>query len=220
MTDSPQAILQQIIAAGKQLNSSGLVSSTGGNLSVKTTDGILVTATGSSLDRLTTDDIVLVDPQSAEPINPSKPPTCEATIHLACYKLNQSIRAIVHCHPVWTIGVVSGNGFIPPMFLEFIDDVETIGYVDFMMPSSSEMAQAVSESLKANNVCIMRNHGLFAAGQNITQALNRAIIVEDSAKAFAIAKTVGQPQYLTPQQIDQINNVDAIKQRRQLAEQD
>ena len=220
MTCQDKKYIEEIVAAGNKLVVAQLASSTGGNISVRTDNGILVTATGTKLDSLTEKQIVLVDSKTGTPVNSEIRPSCEAIVHLKCYERNKDLNAIVHCHPVWTIGVVSGYGSIPCMFPEFVDDVETIGYVDFVLPSTPEMAEKVAESLQGNNVSIIRNHGVFAGGVTVAQALGRAIIVEDSAKAFAIASCVGQPVVLTEQQARQISKLDAVQYRRELSKTD
>jgi L-fuculose-phosphate aldolase len=103
------------------------------------------------------------------------------------------------------------------MFPEFVDDVESVGYVDFLLPSTPEMALAVGKVMKANNVCVIQNHGAFCGGRNLAQALNRAFILEDCARAFAIAKLVGTPQYLTKAQVNQVARLKATQYRRRLS---
>ena len=210
----------EIITIGRKLVAARLISATGGNLSIRTDDGILVTATGTDLCQLTPQDVVLVDPQTGQPQPDQKRPTCELSTYLACYQAIASLKAILHCHPIWTIGVVSGHGSIPPMFPEFVDDVESIGYVDYVLPTTQEMADAVAASLKVHGACIIRNHGVFARGANLNQAFNRAVLIEESAKAFAIASMTGTPTCLTDEQADEVLNLEGSKYRKQLAEQE
>jgi L-fuculose-phosphate aldolase len=210
--------IQQLIEIGKRIVESNLVSGTGGNISVRTEAGIAITVTGSRLNRLTEKEIVLIDLATGDRVKRDAPrPSCEFKVHLACYLAKPDINAIVHCHPVWTIGVVSGHGHVPPMFPEFIDDVDSIGYVDFVLPSTREMGEKVSKVMSMHNVCVIRNHGVFAGGGNLDQAFNRVIIIEDSAKTFAIANMVGQATCLTDEQADQVRNLEATQYRRQLS---
>jgi ribulose-5-phosphate 4-epimerase/fuculose-1-phosphate aldolase len=81
----------------------GLVSGTGGNLSVRIPgeDRVLITPSGISLDDVTPEINILVTLEgkilSAPPgLKPSK----ETSFHLAAYQLRSDINALAHVHPM------------------------------------------------------------------------------------------------------------------------
>src|SRR5512139_129892 len=80
----------------------GLVTATGGNMSVRVpgTEKILVTPSGISLEEVDPKDNILVDFEgkilsSSRELKPSK----ETSFHLSVYRLRPDVGAIAHFHP-------------------------------------------------------------------------------------------------------------------------
>jgi L-ribulose-5-phosphate 4-epimerase len=48
---------------------------------------------------------------------------------------------------------------------------------------------------------LMKNHGVFTIGKNVTKALQAAIMVEDIAKTVWLALQIGTPDILSDEEV-------------------
>ena len=91
-------IIQQIIFTGRVLHELKLVSSHGGNLSIKDGEYLYITKTGRMAGFLTEEDIIKL-PIHQE-TKQDKEASIELIVHRQIYKDNPSINAVVHAHPI------------------------------------------------------------------------------------------------------------------------
>jgi L-ribulose-5-phosphate 4-epimerase len=50
---------------------------------------------------------------------------------------------------------------------------------------------------------ILKNHGVIAVGGTLKEALYSAVYLEDAAKTYIMAKAIGTPAILTPDQVEE-----------------
>ena len=92
MADPPLDVFR---AAGRMLWEAGLVSSHGGNMSIRLPDGgLLVTRTGAMLGRLGEGDLVTVAADGSSRGEPSM----DTALHRAAYE-EAGTQAVLHAHP-------------------------------------------------------------------------------------------------------------------------
>jgi L-fuculose-phosphate aldolase len=139
-------------------------------------------------------------------------------MHLYIYRQHPNIHAVVHTHPPVTIAVISsGYDEIPFMFPDHVALVGKIPSIEYVIPCSEELASAVISALKpSDNGLLLKNHGLITVGSTLKQAYYRTELIEDAARVFWMAKSIGTPRILTPQEADSILNLEAEKYRQKL----
>ncbi len=96
-TDEFYRKAEQLIAAGRFIDSKGWVPATSGNFSARLSDGtIAITVSGRHKGRLQTDDIMLIDAkgQSLD----GKKPSAETLLHTGLYQRYPQIQAVLHPH--------------------------------------------------------------------------------------------------------------------------
>ena len=104
------AALDGFRAAGRMLWEAGLVSSHGGNISVRLPDGgLLVTRTGAMLGRLGEGDLVTVTADGASRGEPSM----DTALHRAVYEASGA-QAVLHAHPRHAIALSLAMDVIEP----------------------------------------------------------------------------------------------------------
>ncbi|WP_082889322.1 methylthioribulose 1-phosphate dehydratase [Methylomonas koyamae] len=90
---------EQLIAAGRFIDSKGWVPATSGNFSARLADGnIAITVSGRHKGRLQTDDIMLIDPQGHS--LDGKKPSAETLLHTSIYRRYPDVQAVLHPHSV------------------------------------------------------------------------------------------------------------------------
>ena len=88
---------QQLIDAGRFIDSKGWVPATSGNFSARLPDGtVAITVSGKHKGRLTPDDIMLID--AAGVSLDGKKPSAETLLHVSLYKRFSDIQSILHPH--------------------------------------------------------------------------------------------------------------------------
>ncbi|WP_082877843.1 methylthioribulose 1-phosphate dehydratase [Methylomonas koyamae] len=90
---------EQLIAAGRFIDSKGWVPATSGNFSARLADGnIAITVSGRHKGRLQTDDIMLIDAQGRS--LDGKKPSAETLLHTSIYRRYPDVQAVLHPHSV------------------------------------------------------------------------------------------------------------------------
>ncbi len=212
-------IKSELIKYGKKMVRSKLVGGAGGNISARLDDVVYLSPAGYALDEMMEDDVVGVSIDSGEVVEGRLKPTSEVLIHLQCYRNKKEIRAVVHTHSPWASGVISARTPLKPMFPEFVADLGEIGYLDYILPTTKRLADAVTRQIKNKNAVLMANHGVLTVGRNLKQAYYRSVIIEEAAKSLVAASVVGKPRFLTLNQIEEIKKLETIQYRRQVMEQ-
>ncbi len=187
----PPTGVDGLIEAGRDLCAAGLVTSHGGNLSMRALGagdgGTLITATGAMLGRLTAQDLVPVS-AAGEPAPGVPAPSSNTAIHLAIYAAHTEAGAIIHAHPVHAIArtLAGDNELIEPANFEgklFLPQVP-------VLPEGSEDAPdviAAALDLAATPLVMVRGHGSFAIGTDIWQALMYSSALEEAAQILTLA---------------------------------
>jgi ribulose-5-phosphate 4-epimerase/fuculose-1-phosphate aldolase len=175
-----------------------MVSSTGGNVSVRLEDSILISPTASVLADLDTPDFVEVS-LDGKVLSSSGTPSKELPFHLAIYRSRPNIGAVLHGHSPYA--VVASTLLEPDSFDAF--PVYTAGYVSrvtrlpllpYFDSGSAELSDAVAETFAAGaKAALLQNHGFIAVGPELRGAFVTADELMDAVKAFVLSHGTAQP---------------------------
>ncbi|MCC6236893.1 MAG: class II aldolase/adducin family protein [Dehalococcoidia bacterium] len=177
-----------LFEVGRDLAARGLVTSHGGNLSIRRpAGGALITATGTMLGRLTAPGIVAVAAGGTLVNEDAAAPSSNTAIHLAIYRLHPHAGAVLHAHPPHAIArslVTEGDSLHPANFeaqLLLGAGVPIVTVVDHEAP------EVVAEALGRCPIVIVRGHGTFAMARDLWQALNYTTALEEAAQILVLA---------------------------------
>jgi L-fuculose-phosphate aldolase len=166
-------------AAGRMLWEAGLVSSHGGNISVRLPEGgLLVTRTGAMLGRLGEGDLVSVAADGSSGGEPSM----DTALHRAVYEVSGA-QAMLHAHPRHAIALSLAMDVIEPadaegrLRLGAVPVVETGG---------------VAKALRDAPIVMARGHGSYARGDDLWQALQWTSVLEESAQVLWLLRAMGK----------------------------
>lgn len=176
-------IIDQIIFTGRVLHELGLVSSHGGNLSVRDGDYLYITKTGRMAGFLKSDDIVMVPVERETELD--REASIELVVHRQIYLENPHVNAIVHAHPVFATTIGYFIERFDPIDIEGQLFINTVPVVVVDRPSASkELAEALAKVFKNHNTAIVRSHGSFSVGRTINEALKYTSTLENSAHIY------------------------------------
>ena len=214
------SVKQELIEYGKKIYAAHLVVGAGGNISARDGDTIWMKPSGLAMDDMDPDDLCGMDLPTGKQIEGPHKPTSEVNMHLEIYRVRPDVKVVFHTHSPWLCGVVSaGIEFgTSPMFAEFVNDLGPRTTVPYVTPTTQRLADRMAEAAKQHDTIFMANHGVCCLGVNMKQAYYRCLIVEDAAKSLVAAAVVGKPQFLPPQEEQDLMSQAAPQHRIRMME--
>jgi len=178
----------------QRLATMGLGTSTSGNVSVRTPEGMVVTATGVSLGETNEGNVALVDATgtSRNNVKPSK----EAGLHLIVYENSSEADIIIHVHPAHTIAVsclIQGEqeAYLPAVTPTFVMRAGMVPITPYAHPGTELLAQYVGERTHGRAV-VLRNHGLVVWENTARQALGVMEEIEENCRIWLMIRDGGK----------------------------
>ena len=177
----------------------GLVTATGGNMSVRVpgSEKILVTPSGISLEEVDPKANILVDFEgkilsSSWELKPSK----ETSFHLSVYRLRPDVGAIAHFHPPYATAYSNRGKALPLATISSRVILKEVPWVECAIPGSKELCDFVSDGIvryPGVKVLLMKEHGVLALGPDLKAAYYLADLVEATAKIAFIEENIRTP---------------------------
>ncbi len=190
------SLRQELAEFSRRAFNRGLVSSAGGNMSVRIpdTEKILITPSGVSLGDVEPEANVLVNFEglilnSHSGLRPSK----EASFHLSVYKLRPDVGAIAHLHPPYATAYSNMGRSLPLVTISSRVILKEVPWVECAIPGSTELRDFVSEGIKKYpdiKALLMKEHGILTMGSDIRTAYYLADLVEGTAKIAFIESNI------------------------------
>lgn len=135
--------------------------------------------------------------------------------HPAIYEARPDVNAIVHTHPPYTVAFGTLNEEFRPVHhygAPFLGKITT-----FHSPGqtkSEERAGDIARQLGANRAILQQGHGCIVVGKDLSEAMQLTLYLEEACKILFIARQMGKPQYLSPEE-SEVVSAQILKQRSQ-----
>ncbi|MCG8639963.1 MAG: class II aldolase/adducin family protein, partial [Desulfobacterales bacterium] len=71
----------------------------------------------------------------------------------------------------------------------------------YCRPGSPMLAKEVVKNLRDRSGVLLGNHGVVAIGSTIDEAFNAAQVIEDGARIYQMAATMGQPRLVPEEEV-------------------
>jgi len=177
-TAVPAHLVREFREVGRLLWEAGLVSSHGGNMSVRLPDGsLVVTRHGAMLGRLGEEDLVLVTPEGAQ-----GEPSMDTALHRAIYGAADA-WAVVHAHPPHAVALSLDGDPLRPL------DLEGRHHLGEAVPVA-QGPEGLVPALASSPVALWRGHGSYARGRDLWQALLFTSVLEESARVLWLRRAL------------------------------
>ncbi len=181
-------ILSQFQTVGRDLFTRGLVSSHGGNLSIRLGDRIIITRRSSMLGCLEEHDLIETGICKNDRCTPLA--SVELAVHRAIYQETQAL-AIVHAHPPHAVALSLTDTEIVPNCTEglsIIGRVPVLGWNMEVKPGG--LAEVIVPALKEYRIVMIHGHGSFAIGQLLEEAHNYTTTLEESSQVICLLRSL------------------------------
>lgn len=186
-----ERIYEQFREIGRDLFESNMISSHGGNLSMRLGDRIIIKRRGAQLGRLKPHDLIETGLEKND--SGVALASTELIVHRAIYKQTPAL-AIVHCHPRTAIAYSLSREEIVPVDNEASYLLKKVPVIwEEFASGTPEMANKVAQALAAYKIIMLRGHGSFAIGQTLDEAFHWSSVLEESCQIALFAKLIGEP---------------------------
>lgn len=193
-----------LITTARRMSDLGLTPGTSGNVSVRTSSGMLITPSAIPYPELVPDDVV--DIRSDGAIRPGqRTPSTEWQLHRDILAARSECEAIVHTHSLYCTTIACLRRPIPAIHymiaLAGSDEIPCAEYATFGSP---ELAANVVRALADGRAALLANHGMVALGDSLASALKLAAEIETLAAQFWHALQVGTPVILDREEMARV----------------
>ena len=186
-----ERIFEMFREIGRDLFAADMISSHGGNLSIRLGDHLIIKRRGSMLGNLKPQDLVetRIDKNDSGVALAST----ELLVHRTIYQQTPAL-AIVHCHPRTAIAFSLSRDEIVPIDNEASYLLKKVPVVTEEFPSGTpQMAEKVAQALQNYKIIMLRGHGSFAIGQTLDEAFFWSSTLEESCQIALAVKLINEP---------------------------
>jgi L-fuculose-phosphate aldolase len=180
----PPGTLRDFQEVGRDLYQLALVTSHGGNLSVREGSSMWITGTNTMLGHLHERHISLVGPDGGYE---GPPPSSDTILHSTIYAVTGA-GAVVHAHPRHAIALSFESERFVPGDLEGQLHLTDVPVVE----TGQRQIEGIAMALQSRLVVLLRGHGAYARGQNLWEALHWITALEESAHIAVIRRSRGE----------------------------
>ncbi|NLA73549.1 MAG: L-ribulose-5-phosphate 4-epimerase [Clostridiales bacterium] len=188
---------KEVYKANMLLKESGLVILTWGNASAidRETGLIVIKPSGVEYDELSPNNLVVIN-MNGDVVEGDLKPSSDTKTHIELYKHFNSIGGIVHTHSHYATSWAQAGKEIPPFgtthadtFYGNIPCTRPMSYEEIEGSYEKETGRVIVELFRNNNIdennmgaVLVKSHGPFTWGQSVAEAVENAIILEETAK--------------------------------------
>lgn len=186
---------RQIVEKSLQAYRAGLFAGTSGNMSAycRAENIMYITPTSVRYETMKPDDVVAMRLDGTI-LGGEKQPSSEWRMHAAVYRAFPDTGAVFHTHSPHATAFAVVHRPIPATLIEmhfFLGgDVPCAKYA---RPGTDAVGENAAAVLAGKGGCLLENHGVLAVGRDLDEAYLRAEYIEDAAKIYILANTLGTP---------------------------
>ena len=176
---------------GRDMFVSNLISSHGGNLSIRLGDRVIIKRRGAMLGNLKPHDLIETGIEKND--SGVALASTELLVHRTIYMKTPAL-AVCHCHPRTAIAFSLSRDELVPLDNEASYLLKKIPVVTEEFPSGTpEMANKVAEALVNYKIIMLRGHGSFATGQTLDEAFQWSSTLEESCQIELAVRQLNEP---------------------------
>jgi L-fuculose-phosphate aldolase len=196
---------QEICEIGRRVYQRGFAAANDGNISFRLNDKeVLCTPTMISKGFMKPEDMCVVD-YDGKQLRGTRKRSSEILLHLAVYKHNPAINAVVHCHPPHATAFAVAGEPIPKCVLPEVEVfLGEVPIAIYETPGTQKFADTIVPFVKKCNTIILANHGTVTFGPDLEKAYWHSEIIDAYCRILILARQLGRVNYFTPQQTKEL----------------
>jgi L-fuculose-phosphate aldolase len=198
----PGADREQLVGYSRRMLDDGLAIGSAGNISVRLRSTVLITPSGVPYRDMRPEQICEVGLDGAVVSEPATV-SSETPMHLAIYAATEA-GAVVHTHSPEVIALSSVFDELPAIHYAIHALGGPVRVAPYTRFGSAGLASAAVLALSSRSAAILQNHGAICYGRTLTEAYERALLLEWLARTYRLARALGEPKILTAAQLAEV----------------
>ncbi|MBV1905078.1 MAG: class II aldolase/adducin family protein [Pseudomonadales bacterium] len=186
----------------RRLGDVGLNELASGNVSCRTSDGMLISASGAVASSIQAEDLVEMTLEGA--VKGGGKPSSEWQMHAAIYKAYTETNAVVHTHSDYCVAVACQLQALPGFhYLVGIFGGRDVPCTPYFTFGTAKLAEAACAALAHRSACLLGSHGMIGRAEDLESAVELAHRLEITARQYVLTRQLGVPNLLTDAQWDE-----------------
>lgn len=187
-----------------------LVSGMEGNLSIRRDDGhVLCTPTMRCKGLLNPEHLCVID-LAGNRVSGSARPSSEMPMHLAIYRADARVRAVVHTHPPFATAFAVLGETIPTEFLPeaalFFGEIPLAPYATTGTPAMGDVLRPL---VPGHCAALLANHGAVTWGPDLERAYAYMDSLEAICRVLHHARQIGIPRAIGAEHLRELRAIRA-----------
>jgi L-ribulose-5-phosphate 4-epimerase len=165
---------------------------------------MVIKPSGVDYDDLTPDRMVVCD-LDGRPVDGALAPSSDCAAHAYVYRAMPEVGGVVHTHSTYASAWAARGEPIPCVLTAMADEFGgEIPIGPFALIGGDDIGKGIVSTLSRHRspAVLMRNHGVFTIGRTARAAVKAAVMCEDVARTVHIARQLGEPVAIAPEDVD------------------
>jgi L-ribulose-5-phosphate 4-epimerase len=206
-----EKLKEKVFQANMDLVKHGLVIFTWGNVSAidRSTGLVVIKPSGVPYETMKPSDMVVVD-LNGRIVEGTLRPSSDTPTHLVLYRHFKEIGGVVHTHSTYATSMAQAGIDIPNVgtthadyFHEAIPCTRDMTEAEVKGEYEKETGNVIVERFKGINPghtpgVLVKNHGPFSWGKDAADAVHNAVVLEQVAKMYILAKMANPDLTMNP----------------------
>jgi L-ribulose-5-phosphate 4-epimerase len=198
-----QTLREEVLQTALVLKKFDLVWMAGGSVCARVPESgdVIVTPSGLPYEDLTAADMI-VTTIDMKIIDGNYKPSVALNLWTAILKTRSDVNAILHTHSVYATAF-SVTGEMIPIITETMADwfLKPIPVTNYAHVEDPRFVSEAVEKLGDGFAVLLGRHGPIVVGKDLKDSLERAVTLEEAAKVYAVAKSIGKPQVFSEKEM-------------------
>jgi L-ribulose-5-phosphate 4-epimerase len=161
---------------------------------------VVVTPSGLDYGYLTPDDMIVTD-MDMNPVEGNYRPSVALNLWIGFMRVRSDLNAVVHTHSPYATAFSVAYQSIPVITETMADWFgQPIPVTRYLSVEDPEFSTLPIDVIGDGYAVLLGNHGPITVGKTLEHALERAVTLEEAARTYSIARTIGAPVTLTDEQ--------------------
>jgi L-ribulose-5-phosphate 4-epimerase len=161
---------------------------------------VVVTPSGLDYERLTPDDMTVTD-MDMNLVEGKYRPSVALNLWTGFMRARPELNAVVHTHSPYATAFSVAYQPIPVITETMADWFgQPVQVTRYLSVEDPEFTTLPVEVMGDGYAVLLGNHGPITVGKTLEHALERAVTLEEAARTYSIARTIGTPVSVTEEQ--------------------
>ena len=161
---------------------------------------VVVTPSGLDYERLIPDDMTVTD-MDMNLVEGKFRPSVALNLWIGFMRARTELNAVVHTHSPYATAFSVAYQPIPVITETMADWFgQPVQVTRYLSVEDPEFPTLPVEVMGNGYAVLLGNHGPITVGKTLEHALERAVTLEEAARTYSIARTIGAPVTLTEEQ--------------------